>query len=138
MLAMFVSPIASACSQGRTQFSILNPAKSSAEELGTEIATVLTQRAVFAEPLAQQLQVPGQMPERVDAELKLGQLQKRAAMTNSPLIALAENSNRQLDAPLSVDENVSRIRRTELLLTGIWLAGILVLGGRVFVCQFSM
>ena len=137
LLAMFVSPIVSACCHGRTQFSILEPVELSTED--SRVGAALAQQTIIVEPLVQQLQLRGQVPESVYTVSNVGPTQNQPAVSAEKLTVATKTPTVESAVRLHLDSSsVSAIRRTELLLSGIWLVGILTLSIRVFTNQLSM
>ncbi len=149
LIAMLTAPVLSICSPSRIQFSILKPAPESSQ-IGLAVPPdhFLKQRLRTTAPV-QKTQLQGQQPsarqeghepldsaadvELVDRVPEPMQVADSTVATTQPTAGTTVASK-----SVSPPAEISPIRRTELLLTCVWLVGAVLLCLRLIAGQFSM
>lgn len=128
LTAMLVGPVLSITVPGRVQFSILDEASESGSGGSPVLAAPPLRQAIVSKPLVQQLQMAEQAPAEPFDWAKRGFELPAAALVEA---AATMNSTPELPT-------VSAVRKTELILAGTWMMGIMLLSLRVVAGQLSM
>jgi beta-lactamase regulating signal transducer with metallopeptidase domain len=128
LTAMLFGPVLSVFVPGRVQFSILDEASEPESGGSSVLAAPPLQQTVVTKPLVQQLQISEQSPAEVFDTAKRG---FEPSMVASVEAAATISSAPELPT-------VSAVRKTELIVAGTWVMGIVLLSLRVLAGQLSM
>jgi len=128
LTSMLVGPVLSVIVPGRVQFSILEEVSETESGGSSVLAAPPLQQTVVTKPLVQQPQISEQSPAEVFDTAKRG--------FEPSMVALVEAAATINSAPEF--PTVSAVRKTELIVAGTWVMGIVILSLRVFAGQLSM